>query len=74
LDATIQACTQQLLFCRGILCGVNNEWEDLVDIARIRGLNLLTVQPGNLEAGPLCEHFFKILSPKTTVKSMPHTC
>jgi hypothetical protein len=42
--------------------------------ASIQGLNILTVQPGSMEAGLSCEHFFKIsLSPKTTVKSMLHT-
>jgi hypothetical protein len=43
---------------------------NLVDIASGRGLNILTVQPGSMDAGHLCEHFFKTsLSPTPTSKS-----
>jgi hypothetical protein len=43
---------------------------NLVDIASGRGLNILTVQPGCMDAGHLCEHFFKTsLSPTPTAKS-----
>jgi hypothetical protein len=42
LDDNIHACTHRLLFCRGILHGVSNEWATLVDIASIQGLNILT--------------------------------
>jgi hypothetical protein len=32
------------------------------------------MQPGSMDAGIVCEHFFKILfSPKATMKSMLHT-
>jgi hypothetical protein len=41
--------------------------------ASIQSLNPLSVQPGSMQAQLLCEHFFKTLSPKTTVKSMLHT-
>jgi hypothetical protein len=67
-------CTRHLLFCREILPCVDTGWANLVDIASVQGLNLITVQPGGMEAGLLCEHFFRtLLSPKTMVKSMLHT-
>jgi hypothetical protein len=44
-------------------------------MASYQGLNIRTVQAGNMEAWLLCEHFFKtLLSPTTTVKSMLHMC
>jgi hypothetical protein len=75
LHDIIQACTSRLLFYMEILPGVDNECENLDDMASVQGLNLVTkVQPGGMEAGLLCEHFFKtLMSPKTTVKSMRHT-
>jgi hypothetical protein len=39
---------------REISHSVNNGWANLVDIASTRGLNLLTVQLGSMEAGLLC--------------------
>jgi hypothetical protein len=54
LDDIIHACTHWLLFFREILCGVNNEWANLADKASIQGLNLLTLQPGGIEAGLGC--------------------
>jgi hypothetical protein len=48
------------MFCREILHGVDHECTHLVDIASVQGLNILTtVQPGSMEAGLLCEPFFK---------------
>jgi hypothetical protein len=57
LDNKTYACTHRLQFSREIFRGVNNEWENLFDIAHIQGLNLLAVQPGRMEAGLFCEHF-----------------
>jgi hypothetical protein len=57
LDDKTHACTHRLQFSREIFPGVNNEWEDLFDIAHIQGLNLLAVQPGRMEAGLFYEHF-----------------
>jgi hypothetical protein len=37
-----------------------NEWENLVGIVGIPGLNLLTV-PGGMEAGLVCKQVFKPL-------------
>lgn len=67
-------CTHRLLFVREALCGVDNEWANLVDRGSVQGLNLLTtVQSGSMEAGFLSEHLFKTLvSPRTTGKSMLH--
>jgi hypothetical protein len=74
LDDTIPACTHRLLLCRKILCGGKNEWANLVEMASIQGLNPIAVQPGSMEAGLLCKHFFKtVLSPKTSIESMLHT-
>jgi hypothetical protein len=71
LDEIIHACTHRLLFCREPLRGVDTEWPNVVDIGSIQGLNLLRAQPGSMEAGLLCERFFKrSLSPRATLKSM----
>jgi hypothetical protein len=59
LDDIIHACTHRLLFRREILCGVDNEWENFVDIAYGQGSNPLTAQPASMEAGLLCECFFQ---------------
>jgi hypothetical protein len=61
LDDNIHACTQHLLLFREIVRVVDNEWANLVDIASVQGLNLLTVHPGSMEAGLLYEHFLNTL-------------
>jgi hypothetical protein len=71
----ILACTHLLLFCRAILRGTDNAWGNLVNVLSLQSLNLLTVQPGSMEARLSCEHFFNALSsPNTSAKSMLHTC
>jgi hypothetical protein len=48
---------------------------NLVDVASVQGIHLFTVQSGSMEAGLVCEHFFKTLffSTKAAVKSMLFT-
>jgi hypothetical protein len=73
LDYLVQVCAHRLLFCRGILCGLDNGWLNRVEIPSAQVLlYVLTVQPGSRAAGPLCEHllFKTLLSPKPAVKSM----
>jgi hypothetical protein len=59
LEDLYDSCIFSLLFCREVLCGVNNEWANLVDIASIQGLNILTVQPGSRKARLFCENVFQ---------------
>jgi hypothetical protein len=53
-----------VLFYRETLRGIINEWVNLVYIASIQGEYLLTVQPGSMEAGLLCEHYFLVIFSK----------
>jgi hypothetical protein len=50
LHDVVHARTHRLLFCRERVLGVDNEWANLDDIASVQALNLLSVQPGSMEA------------------------
>jgi hypothetical protein len=39
------------------LFGVHNDWANLVDMASVKGLNLLAVQPNGMEARLMGTHF-----------------
>lgn len=55
-DDVLDACTHHLLLCRVFLRGVDNERANLVDIASVQGLTLLSVHPGSMEAVIPCDH------------------
>jgi hypothetical protein len=54
--------TPALIVCRKILCCVDSEWANLVDISGVHGFELLTAKPCSMVAGLVCKHFFKDLS------------